>query len=175
MPSRRKPTPLSRSSTELEEGRVVFRNEINVQGAGLELRHVELSLVVVAFPPPFSLPPCRPETKGNAVSPHVETGSKENRENGVARDRKALSSLFARSREWFCHSHVLPSRAVHCRSSSTSRDRNSFRPFSLASGPLFFSRSLALSRNIPCNVSCILVGSSSQLLRPGRISPCNHA
>lgn len=45
MYSRWKPRLPSRSSIELEEERVAFRrrNEINVQGAGLELRHVELS------------------------------------------------------------------------------------------------------------------------------------
>lgn len=130
MPSRWKPRLPSRSSTELGEERVAFRshNEINVQGAGLELRHVELShrcFSTVAF----ASRPAGNERK--RIAPCRDGQRKIGWTASCATERPLSSSLFARSREKFCHSHVLPSRAVHCcRSSSTWRDRNSFRPFS---------------------------------------------
>lgn len=59
------------------------RNEINVQGAGLELRHVKLSHRCFSS----SLPQYRPETKGNAVSPHIETVKGKSGERRRARQK----------------------------------------------------------------------------------------
>lgn len=144
------------------------RNEINVQGAGLELRHVKLSHRCFSSILASAIP--AGNERKRRIAPYRDGQRKIGWTASRATERPFRPCLRAPGRGSVIRMYHVSQAKVRCRSSSTSRDRNSFRPFS---SHLFRSRSLA-KHPLPC-FSHVLVGSSSRLLRPGCVSLYNHA
>lgn len=173
MYSRWKPRLPSRSSIELEEERVAFRrrNEINVQGAGLELRHVELShrcfsTAVLAFASRPTgnerkrrIAPCRDGQRKIGWTASRATERPFRRPCLRATGRSSVIRMYSQAERCIAARLLLGATEI----ASTHFPRT---------WPLFFSfsfTSLALSRNILSHISHIHAGSSSRFLSAARL------
>jgi len=145
------------------------RNEINVQGAGLELRHVKLSHRCFSSILASAIP--AGNERKRRIAPYRDGQRKIGWTASRATERPFRPCLRAPGRGSVIRMYHVSQAKVRCRSSSTSRDRNSFRPFSPhpASLPQSLSRETSspmfpTSSSVRLPDSCGLVASRSTIM-----------